>query len=184
MNHGCPQKKSLNPFCPPLTNFLNENLVVADRDSVVETMMAERERAVAERDKAVAERDRAVAERDRARTDNVAIRSERAQLAVMHQNEASTAVVGEYWATTSLSELLSSHYNSPPPHGLLDYHVTPMAVCSSLPLQATSVVLTWSQRPASRSPVRPTPSNGGAMESSFTSSRTLSQPTAHCAGWR
>ena len=41
--------------------------MVADRDSVVETMMAERERAVAQRKRAVAERDRAVA-------DNVAIR--------------------------------------------------------------------------------------------------------------
>ena len=61
-----PPKKSLNPFCPPLTNFLNETLVVADRDSVVETMMAERDRAVAQRERAVAERDRAVVERDRA----------------------------------------------------------------------------------------------------------------------
>ena len=120
-------------------------------------------------------------EAERKEADNIAVTEKlklvaerdalRAQLAEMYQSETSTVTLSECWAAPSLSDL-------PPP--LLPMHMD----CFPLSLQATSVVWTWSQRPALRSPVRPTPMSGGAMESSFTSSKTPSQPTADSAGWR
>ena len=97
------------------------------------------------------------------------------------EDQMDTLTMGECWAALSLSGL------PPPPMWTCRTAVcTSMAASSSLPhpLQATSVVWTWSQRPALRSLVRPTPTSGGATESSFTSSKTPSLLTADSAGWR